>query len=252
MRIQSLINESVTFSLDEHDPNDEFTDVLSMCFFASRKFFEYAKNKKPFFYKSLTDYSENGKRVQFEPDGDDYDSPTGTMNVYTNGTLNNHTKDDFKETLQHTINELKKYVKIGKLRVEGTKEAYNKPRLQISNKNDVSEIEVIRVPIEQNEAKPANNPELNISNANAERVLKVLGLDYIELAGIISPSEVPKLLMKIRNLSDSKKTDMTRSVESGGRIYDNGADLQRVAGYLDRLTQVLDAAQRKKVGVVYG
>lgn len=250
MKLQNLF-ESVRFFLNVDDFQSAYGDILSISGKASQAFFDHARSNHPFFYNHLRSKNFN---IGFEPDGDDYDKPTGVLNIYPrNGTLNDHFKENFKDCLRATIQELKKHVSIGPVTAEGEKVSFDQPRTPFNRGDSMEKIGVIRIPIIKNERSESGTlPEISLSNTNARNLLNVLGLNDDDLVGTIEYNQIPALMMKIRNLSKDKKDHMERKpIVSSPNFYDGGVDSSRVEMYLENLLKVLETAMKMKVSVNY-
>ena len=106
----------------------------------------------------------------------------------------------------------------------------------------------------------ADAPELNISNTNARALLSILGLDDEELGGSVDYKDIPRLMMKIRNIQNAKVDRAVRQASDtaddpeaqGARIIDFGLSNAQIRAYLDRLLPVLDYAMKRKSDLLYG
>lgn len=265
------LSESVSFFVDMHDENEEFKDVLSICSYAARIFYKRMKDQYPFFEKYILDQREKGKfaHITFDPDGDDYDKKTGTINVYPGGAVNDRFYKNFLDLIDYTVDKLGEKVKVGKLTKEGTKNEYDTPRNKFDDGESADKLGVIRIPIVANEVDAPKFNEMNVANDNARSLLKTLGLDTTELVGEIPYKEIPRLMMKIRNLSsgaidsatreptDSQSTRVDRSgdlpsIQKGARIHDMGLSAPRMNSYLENLLVILQQAYDNKANVNYG
>lgn len=249
MKIQNLINESVSIDVDDHNADDNFEHVGAIGYYLANLFFEFAKNNKKFFYKHLTDLAQSHKRIRFDSDGDDYFKKTGTINFYIDGHINQKFIPDLQDCLHACINKLNDHVTVGTLKYEGKKESHDSPRSSYTG--DANNLSVIRIPIIKNDIETERKPSMNISNDNARNLFKVLGLNDDELVGQIPYSELSKLSMRIRNLRDGDKNAMQRQAYSGTNIKDSGVDADRVTYYLDNMLSIIDYALKHKKGIIY-
>lgn len=265
MKLKELISESVTFQADYYDENANFERILDMCSYAQRMFYQYVQKNKPFFMKYLKDRGESQySHINFEPDGDGYDKPTGIINVYANGIINDKFKNDFNESLEYAVNKLKEKVEVGPLTTEGAKPDYDQPRSKYDDAGSFDKASVIRIPILKNEVEQSKFTEMNLANGNATALLNVLGLDSEELMGTIKHKDIPRLLMKIRNLKSGKIEDNTREqstssstrvnnggIERGATMHTMGLGAGQIQHYLDRLVEILQQALDAKLDVTY-
>ncbi len=265
MKLKDIIKESVNFAADQINPDDSFKEILTMCSYAQRMFYQYVQKNKPFFMKYLKDRGENQySHINFEPDGNDYDKSTGTINVYANGIINDKFKNDFNESLEYAVNKLKEKVEVGPLTTEGEKTSYDKPRSKYDDTGSFEKASVIRIPILKNEVEKSKFVEMNLANSNARTLLNILDLDAEELMGTIKHKDIPRLLMKIRNLKSGKIEDNTRdasttsstrvnngAIERGATIHNMGLGIEQIQHYLDRFVQILQQALDAKLDVNY-
>lgn len=253
MKLKTILNESVTFFVDTGEARVSTDDVLSVAYHMQNIFFNHISKNARFYEKFIL--SDRARRPQFDADGNDAFESTGVVNLYPRESLSDpRFADDFKNALRHTLSEIKKFAEIGPLKVEGEKSGTNfeGPRSPYKKGDPVTKIGVIRIPILKNNSKPDTMPEFNISNQNAKLLIDALSIDDNgELAGQITVEEIPRLLMKIRNMSDKSMSRATREPEKsedgpGAKIYDQGVDIDRVKGYLSRLTEILETALKLK------
>lgn len=260
------LNESVTFWVENDVPIDDqyssYENVGSISSYLSFKFFRYVEKNKPFFYKYLSDKAKNSSypnRIEFDADGDDYFEKTGIVNVYTNGIVSDHFYKDFMEALKHATDAASKYVTFGSFKSESSKNDEGKRQ----SVDGGSKAFVIRVPVVKNDNDnfdDADAPELNISNTNARALLSILGLDDEELGGSVDYKDIPRLMMKIRNIQNAKVDSAVRQASDtaddpeaqGARIIDFGLSNAQIRAYLDRLLPVLDYAMKRKSDLLYG
>ena len=104
-------------------------------------------------------------------------------------------------------------------------------------------------------------PELDVSNANALVVLKILGIDKYdddELMGHIPSSKFPALqqrLLKLRNIAGKRQQfeiPSTTTKRAGGpTMIDFGVSSEQVEHYIDRLMEIIKFAQDNDSDNVY-
>lgn len=190
------LHESVTFRVEidknlqkqyTSDP-ENYQTVLNMAFLTGSIFSQELK-KFPFYEKFVKDQlnSRNGF-INFDADGDDYDSPTGIINLYIRNIVNDHFKNNFLTILNNVKDILNNHVKVGNFKFESKKDDLDKRH----ETDEVSAWNVIRIPILQNDFGNSenNDPEMTVSNANAEHILNILGIQDDELMGTIPHSQL--------------------------------------------------------------
>lgn len=266
MKLKDIIKESVNFAADQINLDDNFSDILSMCNYAARKFYEKMTKEKPFLLKYITDQkSKQYAHIDFEPDDNDYDKPTGIINVYIHNIITDQFAPDFKELLNFTVEELNKKVVTGPLQYEGGKTESGDSREPVNKNDSFSKVSVVRIPIIKNEIKKSEFKEMNLANANARMLLSVLGLDSEELVGRIENKDIPRMIMKIRNLSDDKINANTRDanisqgqarvegdrISKGATMHDFGLSADKMKHYLMRFSELLQQAYDNKLDVTY-
>ena len=285
MKIDDILFESVSFFVnnDEDDNSENYKDLLSLSHYMSNLL--YYKHVKPdtFLYKFFrknADENGNIRWWRFDPDGDDHFEKTGVINVYLpEKFISDKLWPTFEKHLYDMLKTLDKGVEIGELKIEGKwsnrgdwkeKDSWeNRERLPYTKGEPVSNIGVIRIPVIKNEVSIEEKPEMNIANSNAASLLRVLGFNSEGLVGTIRHQDIPRLLMRIRNLSQetinqgerqpetSQKTRIgdingQRGIVKGPLVMDVGLDISRIKVYLSRLTEILEYAHRKGKDVHYG
>jgi hypothetical protein len=102
-------------------------------------------------------------------------------------------------------------------------------------------------------------PELNVSNANARVVLKILGInEYDELTGHVPSSEFPALqkrLLRLKNIKDKRQQfeipSTTTKRAEGPEMIDFGVSSEQVEHYIDSLMEIIKFAQDNKSNNIY-
>ena len=106
----------------------------------------------------------------------------------------------------------------------------------------------------------SNAPELDVSNANAHVVLKILGIKNYsdELMGRIPSSEFPALqqrLLKLKNIAGKRQQfeipSTTTKSAGGPTMIDFGVSSTQVEHYIDRLMEIIKFAQDTNSDNVY-
>lgn len=272
MKLNQLITESVTFFIDHRDENENFKDILSMCWHLKHLTFREIEKNSPFLYKHLVKQNQSGKGViDFDPDGDSFDRQTGVINVYPRGLITDHFAAEFMKCLNAALDKLKHKITVGKISKEGDKKEWDKPRLAHKDGDSFSSIGVIRIPVEANHSEKVPYEELNLANDNARALLRVLGVpvDEGDLGGTIKHQDIPRMIMKIRNIHEDKIKANTREpaqshgryvdrsgdtpeIKKGAQMYHMGLDQSRIQVYLDKLMVILKQAHDAKMDVHFG
>jgi hypothetical protein len=78
-------------------------------------------------------------------------------------------------------------------------------------------------------------PELNVANANAVEILKMLNINDVDLCGSIS---VRDLNMKLGMLTDFHKGMSLRATEKGSNYVSYGLDMKQLERYIDTLEKM--------------
>ncbi len=255
MKLRDIINESVTFSIKDNqsyntaeDDLTQYDTVLSIAFLCGYIFDSEVKSD-PFYYKFVKNKidTRNG-RMYFDSDGDDYDKPTGVVNFYVNNIVNDHFWDSFKNILNRMVGRLSKHVTVGKLKFEGDKTENG--RLSITSPND---LKVVRIPIIQNNTiqDDSKQYEMNLANDNARNFLNLIGYNSEDLVGTILYKDIPKILMKLRNIQDKKILNNIRPENKSNNIIDVGLDYSRLKQYIANFIELLEYANKHKSNISY-
>jgi hypothetical protein len=284
MKIDDILYESVSFFVDSNtdDKSENYKDLLSLANFMSNQLFYNHIKPDTFFYKFLQSKKDEDGRVRWwrmEPDGDDHFEKTGTINLYLpNGFINDKWWPTFKKHLYDMIQSLDERVTVGKIKIEGhwnnrsnwsEKNSWeNRKRLPYNEGEPVANIGVIRIPILKNEVTVEDKPEMTIANTNVASLLRILGLDSNTLMGTIRNKDIPKLLLRIKNISEDRlkqeqrpttssqearigDVDGRRGIIRGPMVIDMGLDVDRIRGYLNRLQEILIYAHKNGKDVSY-
>ena len=138
--------------------------------------------------------------------------------------------------LQSVKDILNNHVKVGNFKFESKKNDSDKRH----ETDEVSAWNVIRIPILQNDFGNSenNDPEMTVSNTNAEHILNILGIQDDELVGTIPHNQVNKLLMKLRNISNKTVDVNIREPEIGDNFHNFGLDRNRIETYISVLIKI--------------
>lgn len=112
--------------------------------------------------------------------------------------------------------------------------------------------------------------ELNVSNANAQAIIDMLGLEF-DYSGYIPPERMPELRRKLIKLKNGeidaytkeptkqqgpvrryKDDDGMDRIGRGATVYDFGRSNEQVKRYIDKLLELLDFAQKNDAIVTWG
>lgn len=219
--------------------------------------------------------------IRVDMDGtDDYDKPQGTINIYVK-KIPSHFAPDLKALLKQTVDYVKTHFDVGKVTFEGEfddaeyQRSGKRNRSPFSKGDGLEKLAVIRIPLLKNNAKPYEKPpSLNVANANALVVAKILGYETNDdyTSGLIKLKDIPKTIMRLRNLADGKLDAMQRpdSVDSGQRqavknadgttsiknsqatIHHIGLSRDRINAYVGKLIEILDYCVKNKLDFTWG
>lgn len=271
MKIREILSESVTFRADIHDSAEMFANVLSISFRLSHAF-ERAYQPDQFFAKFAAKMAEQRAWPRFDSDGDDYDQPTGTINVYVKPEFyNSATSQAVIKYLKAAMASLEANgLEFGELKFEGEKQSWDSPRSHVQPQSD--DVRVIRVPVVRNDSQRDSKKviEVNLSNDNARTILKILGLDDEDLTGSVAHSQIPEVISKINSILKSgqvsthsrpastthgpaklTRTQFGGEIQRGATVHDMGLSRERISEILQRLKQSMQQAFELKRDFVY-
>ena len=214
---ENMINlqESITFEIesDDHSPKN----LLDVCWILNKKFREYIINNSK--------YTNNTYRYKFgdervTPDGDDYDKTSGIINVY----IHDLPSKIISKILSMIIYHIGEYGQV-----------LQEPYLDKSKLHGGG---VYRIKTRINVDIPSP-PSLNLSNDNANIILKLLGL--IEKPHRILATE---LLTKIEKIINNKSLiqNFTRDNESIGNFTSLELTESRIIDILLKLKNISENA----------
>ncbi len=285
MHIKTLIVESVDFqpAVESFPPEAHLDTMISISSHLSNVlFYKIIKIHHPFFYKYLTDrWEKRDMAIRVDMDGtDDYDKPQGTVNIYTKN-ISPRFAGDLKESLKKLIEYAKQYFEVGKVRFEGNKSENpdsdgKYKRAPFTKGTPLDQLGVIRLPLLKNiAAKYEAPPSLNVSNFNARTVEKILGYEDRNeeySSGMIKLKDIPKTLLRLRNLSSGKldalqrddhvekgpthavkNADGTTSIQAKGpTIYNMGLSRDAIDRYVGKLIEILQYCLDNKLDFSWG
>ena len=214
---ENMINlqESITFEIesDDHSPKN----LLDVCWILNKKFREYIINNSK--------YTNNTYRYKFgdervTPDGDDYDKTSGIINVY----IHDLPSKIISKILSMIIYHIGEYGQV-----------LQEPYLDKSKLHGGG-VYRIKTRIDVDIPSP---PSLNLSNDNANIILKLLGL--IEKPHRILATE---LLTKIEKIINNKSLiqNFTRDNESIGNFTSLELTESRIIDILLKLKNISENA----------
>jgi hypothetical protein len=206
------LNESVTFQVADIKDSQRSEDLHSLCWKLSSKVMhmfreEFAAISNVDFYDLIT------------PDGSYYGDGKEEINFYA-GYFPEDSRLKILEAIKYLLPEFG--IKLnGQIR---------------QDKSAMRNVLVYRIPVVTIPNKdPA--PELNVANANAVEILKMLNINDGDLCGSISVSD---LNMKLGMLTDFHKGMALRAAERGSNYVSFGIS----SGQLDRYIEVLEKMVR--------
>lgn len=169
-------------------------------------------------------------------DGDSIESMTGTINWYFPSRVN---PDDLLPYIRQSIKDC--FEPLG----------VNIGNLYHNKSNLYSEFRVWRIPIQSNETENLNKyPELNVSNVNAERLFRLLGLNFEYMGSINANSlkqHIQNARLKINDhvLPPSKETLTNQQGQEIGFSADPGFTEEKIIHLLKELSIITDTAIRE-------
>lgn len=96
-------------------------------------------------------------------------------------------------------------------------------------------------------------PEINLANANARAMLRLLGLEDEYLGGQLAPGAIPAVRQRILRLRNSARarSSAVRLAVDDGRVHEGGLSDDSVLDRLERLDELLAEAQRRGWSVAW-
>lgn len=212
---------SVTFFIDGAQKITQPMDILKIC----HDFAYWANQNIPHDVFKAT-------YRNIEPDGDDYNKPTGTINIYLG---DGDSPEEIKQYMESAVNEyfalLDIEVKVG---ATETSKAFGVP--------------VIRMHVIRNGTFDLERlPEINMANPNAMNLLQMLGIEP-DFAGQINARDLIQRISSARNNISSNTKEPTQD----GNFYDFGRSYEQIERYLDELeTIAMRAMQMDNPSIVW-
>lgn len=285
MQIQTLLNESVDFSpaLQQYPVESELQDMIGISSHIGRLMLNKFLKDYPFFQKYVVNrWKNHDMAIRVDMDGtDDYDKRQGTINIYVKSIPPQYSAD-LKALLKQTVDYVKTHFDVGKVSFEGSRPPYKnydekKPRTPFTKGMKLEELEVIRIPLLSNKSSEyVAPPSLNVSNVNAGTVAAILGSERVtshdDNSGMIKLKDIPRVLMRLRNLADgkldalqrddsvdrgdaraTKNTDGTSSIaRNGPTVHHIGLSRARIDQYVGKLIEILEYCVTHKVDFSWG
>ncbi len=253
-----MLSETMNITVVDHQPDEKLDTLSDLCFYLYKKI-------GPIFSKIPSEQKTGFGGMQiFEPDGEDFDDPTGIINFYTGklseinvnlllkaaiywladvgaqvGKPISNTHQDY---ITKQVDQIRQYpedeLKSHDQKIQDFHQYYSKQG------HDINAVRVVRIPVISRKEKEDTNdpPTMNIANDSAHLLFhSVLG--FPDSPGGYGPINIRDIIIKLENMSKFEKgqhvvppTDSQD--EKGPRIIDQGYDIDRIEGYIQRLVAI--------------
>lgn len=218
--INKVLNESVVFSIDGYNYNQNPETVLDVVFILEKNVWRNVISKKldP---NTIARGRENGDFVEYlAPDGYDALNDSGIINFYVS--------DSFKPIANDVVNEIKSTLQ--KLNIKSG--AY---KMEKSNSRNT---EVLRIPVEIVANPTQLAPSFNMANGNFREVMGSLGFDVSEPYGVAPAYQLLKKIEQAKNnLGGTNVQDQGRMKQNPDQpnYYERQLGKDDYGNYYDRL-----------------
>jgi len=211
-----ILQESITFEIESNEYDTPKT-LFDICWILNKKFREYIINNSK--YTTQTYRSKFGDE-RVTPDGEDYDKTSGIINVYVHDLPSKIISKILSMIIYHIgeYGEVLQEPYLDKSRVHGGGVYRIKTRIDVDT---------------------PSLPSLNLSNDNANIILKILGLGNNSHRILAT-----ELLSKIQNVINNKSLiqNFTRDTESVENFTSFGLTESRINDILLKLKNICENA----------
>lgn len=171
-----------------------------------------------------------GTLAFIQPDGDDLDDMTGTINWYVTDRISEEQQRQVMQAWAQEMQLLDYQISVAGPEVSGMSEPGQPPvmvyRVRVLNNGSEDHMQI---------------PEMNASNTNAQAFMESLGVPF-DYSGSIDLNEMKTKLEMFTPYGQQELIQPPEEGqgEQGARWTDMGRSEDQVQGYVDRMTQIVD------------
>jgi hypothetical protein len=224
--IKDILSESVDVNVvgARNEGYYDDTDILSLTYSIYRHITEI--------WQSFPKDVQDKNRMFLEPDGNDYDKYTGTINFYSHNWP--------RQALKPTLVAIQQYFKDNDIE-------YGDFKSDISR---MTKKEVIRIPIINSKNDYEKAPELNMANGNAYKLFSDI-LRIPEYGDDGLSISIKELEFRLNELGDNQKelnqnlNSFTSPAHSEENHYFAGTNMGQLGRYIVKLKEIIEWAKSK-------